>query len=571
MQWLVANMWMALAAAGILGLLFGISIRGLMVGGKIRRAEVERDVAKMELEQTRNEVDALYAAQRKRQGETASENVPANDELLANLAEKEVQIANLNGALYDAKTEIEALKADQSEDGNLLGTAGAAIAGAVGGAALAGGSDEELTELKDRNAWLEERVASLETEISDVQLASHSEPAETIAAAAPEVDEPAVDTVAAEKMAWQNTYLRQRVEALEANIIDAPAGTVVAANTVEESVASDESEETVEAQAEVADTASDEEMARLRWRNRYLEGRLAYYEEAAEAVEATDENNDDDQSGLLAAGATALAGAAVASELLDDDEETETSTATDDISDEASADPADVAEEPDNEEVVEAGVDEVVEEIEEQEAVAEPDTTEVTEETSEAVEAREAVETIETETEPESDETSEDEATDAGDEQGASVDAPEGEDTKEESIPELEAVAEEDVHPSEALLAELDSAEVADEGSEAFEVVAEEAKVDDQVADAENTTVVADQPAQIAQPVGGGDDLTQIGGIGPRIAEVLNGLGIWTYAQIADWTAGNETWVEEHLSFKGRVDREQWVAQAKVLVATATA
>ena len=48
MQWLIANMWMALAAATVLGLLFGFSFRGILAGSKIRKAEVEREIAKTE-------------------------------------------------------------------------------------------------------------------------------------------------------------------------------------------------------------------------------------------------------------------------------------------------------------------------------------------------------------------------------------------------------------------------------------------------------------------------------------------------------------------------------------------
>ncbi|MEM6535394.1 MAG: hypothetical protein AAF613_07115, partial [Pseudomonadota bacterium] len=82
--------------------------------------------------------------------------------------------------------------------------------------------------------------------------------------------------------------------------------------------------------------------------------------------------------------------------------------------------------------------------------------------------------------------------------------------------------------------------------------------------------VPAVQPEMVDKPKDGGDDLTAIGGIGPRIAEVLNDLGIWTYDQIADWSAGNASWVEDHLAFEGRVTRENWIAQAQSLRAAAT-
>ena len=36
------------------------------------------------------------------------------------------------------------------------------------------------------------------------------------------------------------------------------------------------------------------------------------------------------------------------------------------------------------------------------------------------------------------------------------------------------------------------------------------------------------------------DDLKTISGIGPKLEKVLNGLGVWTYAQIADWQPGRD-------------------------------
>ena len=57
-----------------------------------------------------------------------------------------------------------------------------------------------------------------------------------------------------------------------------------------------------------------------------------------------------------------------------------------------------------------------------------------------------------------------------------------------------------------------------------------------------------------------------IGGIGPRIQDVLNSLGIYHYDQIAEWTLENIAWIDEYLNFHGRVKREGWVEQAAVLV-----
>jgi len=64
---------------------------------------------------------------------------------------------------------------------------------------------------------------------------------------------------------------------------------------------------------------------------------------------------------------------------------------------------------------------------------------------------------------------------------------------------------------------------------------------------------------------GKADDLKQIKGIGPKLEGVLNGLGIFHFDQIASWTRDNIAWVDDYLSFKGRIDREKWIAQAKKL------
>ena len=407
MQWLIANMWMALAAATVLGLFFGFSFRGLLVGSRIRRAQVEREIARTELTQTKAEVEALYAAQRKRKEDNA-QAVGGDDGLQAELAERETRISALGDELAAARSELENLKAENGSGSGIIETAGAAVAGAVAGVVLSDDNGEELTQLRDRNIWLEERVAALEADVSAQAVAMPEEPA------AAESD-PAL-----EKLEWQRGYLRQRVNALEASVIAARANAPSLEQApVEEAHAPEEpaSEPAVSAE-------SDEELARLRWRNRYLEGRLAYFE-------AGDGEAEDPET--------------------------------------------------------EAAVEEVTPEVEESEDVS----TDTDEETSEVA--------------PESD--------------------PEAE------TPASEAA--EDVHPSEAMLAELEGV----------------------------------QPEQIEKPENGGDDLTAITGIGPRIGEVLNELGIYAYAQIAAWTPENETWIENHLSFKGRVSRENWVEQAKALLA----
>jgi NADH-quinone oxidoreductase subunit E len=74
------------------------------------------------------------------------------------------------------------------------------------------------------------------------------------------------------------------------------------------------------------------------------------------------------------------------------------------------------------------------------------------------------------------------------------------------------------------------------------------------------------KPDGLVEPrCGKADDLKRISGVGPKIEKMLNGLGIFHYDQIAGWTDTTVSWVDDHLSFKGRINRENWIEQAKVL------
>ncbi len=447
MQWLIANMWMVLAFAAALGLFFGFSVRGILTGSRVRKATVERDVALTELDQTRAEVDALYAAQRKHKedgSQPGASSDGADAALRADLAERDTRLTALGDELSAARAEIETLKSTQDEGANGLQTAGAALAGAVGGAVLSGADEKELTELKERNTWLEERVSALETDLSAAQVVA--EPVAVVA------DSDEAGSAVAEKMQWQNGYLRQRVEALETKVVEASAVALPAI--------ADPALDVEEPANEAEPSEHDEELARLRWRNRYLEGRLAYHEERADAEDAaaSEAPAETKAPSLSEVAAVGLGIAAATKAVADDETETEPE-------EETQPDP-------------------------EPEAKPEP------------------------EPEPEAE--------------------PKAEPEPEAIVPVVE---EDKPHPSEAMLAELEQK------------------------DAEGKT----KPTQLEKPEAGGDDLTAIVGIGPRISEVLNELGIWTYGQIADWDAENEAWIEDHLSFQGRVTREKWVEQANAL------
>ena len=71
----------------------------------------------------------------------------------------------------------------------------------------------------------------------------------------------------------------------------------------------------------------------------------------------------------------------------------------------------------------------------------------------------------------------------------------------------------------------------------------------------------------LSAPDGTADDLTLIGGVGEKIGEKLNGLGIYHFWQVAAMTDADIEKVESDLGFKGRAAREDWIEQAKELMA----
>jgi large subunit ribosomal protein L22 len=66
------------------------------------------------------------------------------------------------------------------------------------------------------------------------------------------------------------------------------------------------------------------------------------------------------------------------------------------------------------------------------------------------------------------------------------------------------------------------------------------------------------------------DDLEVISGVGPVLAEKLNSIGVYRFEQIANWTERNVQEFDELLSFKGRIEREEWIKQAQALLAEKT-
>lgn len=63
----------------------------------------------------------------------------------------------------------------------------------------------------------------------------------------------------------------------------------------------------------------------------------------------------------------------------------------------------------------------------------------------------------------------------------------------------------------------------------------------------------------------GADDLKKLSGVGPALEKKLLAAGVTTFAQIAAWSPEDVAAIDEQLSFKGRIEREGWIAQAAEL------
>ncbi len=570
MAWLLAHMWAALIGVAVFGLLLGWAIRGMLLVGKMRRAMVERDVTQTELEQAKEEIESLYAAQR---GQPVG-----NPNAREAQAEQTVKIQRLTDDLARAKSELEALKAKASEA--VAAGAGAAGAAATGTLAAVGGATDPNPALVWRNRHLESRVRHLESLVSDGASAAPAEQVAQVETAIPAVAASDAETAKAD---WQQNFLKQRVEALEAELarMKVPAAAPAARQGHGE---------------------ADEELARLRWRNRFLEGRLAYFEgdsdaeaEAGAAAGADDadaaplmgasepeiEESVETAPEPIAEAATEVEPEPMAdpteiglpAEAVEEEVLAEVDAATPEPEADLDLPDAEAAEEADEEVSLEqafAGVPPVDDADDSQEApvemAADPDA-EVD------VPAFEIVDRFadDAPSEPvDADEADAVELSGAAVEEDDSEEAVE-EDQSEEAGETPVASAEE---ASRAILAAL---ELNDDESPDVEAVADEDDADmadDAFDEAEEESDAEDMPLQavgvrplaLDKPVENSpDDLTEIGGIGPKIQELLNEMGIWHYDQIAAWSPENVAWVDQELHFSGRIAREGWVQQAAVL------
>ena len=86
----------------------------------------------------------------------------------------------------------------------------------------------------------------------------------------------------------------------------------------------------------------------------------------------------------------------------------------------------------------------------------------------------------------------------------------------------------------------------------------------------ETAATETERPSNLLDAAQGeADDLTQISGVGPKLNTKLNENGVYHFWQIAEWGAAEVAFMDDQLSFKGRIDRDNWIEQAKTLAAAA--
>ncbi|HBZ44539.1 MAG TPA: hypothetical protein DEO85_10885 [Maritimibacter sp.] len=83
---------------------------------------------------------------------------------------------------------------------------------------------------------------------------------------------------------------------------------------------------------------------------------------------------------------------------------------------------------------------------------------------------------------------------------------------------------------------------------------------------AKSTAKASAGPELLSGPrEGGADDLKMIKGVGPGIEKKLNDAGVYHFDQIASWKKADIATMDDKLSFRGRIERDGWIKQAKSL------
>ncbi|MEM6383801.1 MAG: endonuclease [Pseudomonadota bacterium] len=131
--------------------------------------------------------------------------------------------------------------------------------------------------------------------------------------------------------------------------------------------------------------------------------------------------------------------------------------------------------------------------------------------------------------------------------------------------PEPQTAAEPEPEPEPEPAAEPAQAVAAD-GMDEEKAAAAIAALPADASNEDKANAVGQRPEGMDAPIGGKkDNLQRIKGIGKVNEGKLNDLGIYHFSQIGEWNASQSRWVGTFLSFAGRIEREDWIGQAKVL------
>ncbi|WP_029063400.1 NADH-quinone oxidoreductase subunit E [Labrenzia sp. DG1229] len=85
---------------------------------------------------------------------------------------------------------------------------------------------------------------------------------------------------------------------------------------------------------------------------------------------------------------------------------------------------------------------------------------------------------------------------------------------------------------------------------------------------AETPAVEEQAPETLDGPRSGkADDLKKLKGVGPKLEATLHELGFYHFDQVANWGPAEVAWVDSRLKFKGRIERDGWIEQARTLAA----
>ncbi len=129
------------------------------------------------------------------------------------------------------------------------------------------------------------------------------------------------------------------------------------------------------------------------------------------------------------------------------------------------------------------------------------------------------------------------------------------------------ALPSQEVAEAPATAAVVETEEQVEEAEKIAEpAVEEETAAQPAVAESTEVDVPSDGFKGLSGPNGEADDLKKISGVGPVLEEKLNKLGIYHYEQIANLSVVEIQSIDSELNFKGRIERDDWLGQARELL-----